>query len=218
MEKKLMNDKPPSDNELWKFMRKQSKPYKFEFARDIQPLRVSVERKIIYINKEVLTTVIAELVKHGLDWKEIMRKNLLHEKTHEKYQKWIYKWGVGAVSYGWLPSYLIDIVIDKIHFKDDERYQKWLLADSRHAFKDIKKNLRKLFPRVPDRPHFLYNQAACWVATDAVTLDEVANLYPEKADYIVQMSRLFDRIKNEQDLEWAFPQAKRFYLENFKKV
>ena len=208
----------PSEKEVLKFMRRESKPYKFECSKDIQPLRVNVERKIIYVNRKVLMNVISDLVKHSLDWKNVMRKSLLHEKTHEKYQKWIYKWGVGAVSYGWLPSYLIDIVIDKIHFKDNERYQKWLLADSRHAFKDIKKNLRKLFPRVSDRPHFLYNQAAYWVATDAVTLDEVANLYPEKADYIVQMSRLFDRIKNEQDLEWAFPQAKRLHLENFKKV
>jgi len=205
----------PSPKEVWKFMVKESKPYTFEFAKDIQPLRVNVERKIIYVNKKVLMNVIADLVKHDLDWKEIMRKNLLHEKAHEKYQKWIYKWRVGAADYGWLASYLVDIVIDKIQFKDDERYQKWLLIDSRHAFEDIKRDIWKLFPRVSDRPHFLYNQAAYWVATGAMTLDEVADLYPEKADYIVEMSQLFSRIKSENDLEWAFPQAKRIYFKNF---
>lgn len=179
---------------------------------------MNVERKIIYVNKDVLMNVIADLVEHGLDWKEIMRKNLLHEKTHEKYQKWIYKWHVGAADYGWLASYLIDIIIDKIHFKDDKRYQKWLLADSKHAFKDIKKNIWDLFPKVSSRPHFLYNQAAYWVAIDAVTLDEVASIYPEKADHIVEMLQLFSEIKNETDLEWAFPQAKRIYLKNFKMV
>jgi len=82
----------------------------------------------------------------------------------------------------------------------------------------MRRDIWDIFPTVASRPHFLYNQAAYWVATGAITLDEAANLYPEKADYIVQMSRLFGRIKNEQDLEWAFPQAKRLHLENFKKV
>jgi len=62
------------------------------------------------------------------------------------------------------------------------------------------------------RPHFLYNQAAYWVAIGAITLDEAANLYPERTDYIVEMSELFRRIKSEQDLDWAFLEAKRLYL------
>jgi len=43
-------------------------------------------------------------------------------------------------------------------------------------------------------------------------LDEAANLYPERTDYIVEMSELFRRIKSEQDLDWAFLEAKRLYL------
>jgi hypothetical protein len=207
----------PSEKEVLKFMRDESKPYEFELVKDIQPLRVSVERKVIYVNKNVLLSVIADLVKHGVDWKEIMRKNLQHEKAHEKYQKWIYKWSVGAADHGWLASYLVDIVIDKIHFKSDERYQKWLLADSRHAFKNIKKEIWELFPRVSDRAEFLYNQAAYWVATGAVSLDEAVNLYPEKADYIVEMSQLFSKVRSEEDLEWAFLQAKKIYFEHFSK-
>jgi hypothetical protein len=62
----------------------------------------------------------------------------------------------------------------------------------------------------------LYNQAAYWVATEAVSLDEAVNLYPEKADYIVEMSQLFSKIRNEEDLEWAFPQAKNIYFEHFQ--
>jgi hypothetical protein len=208
----------PSEKEVLEFMHEESKPYAFEFAKDIQPLRVSVERKVIYVNREVLLNVIADLVKHGLDWKEIMRNNLQHEKAHEKYQKWAYKWRVGAADYGWLTSYLIDIVIDKIYFKDNKRYQKWLLTDSRHAFENIKKEIWELFPRVSDRVHFLYNQAAYWVATGTVSLDEAVNLYPEKADYIVEMSQLFSKIKIEEDLEWAFSKAKEIYFESLAKV
>jgi len=196
-------------------MSKESKPYKFEFVKDVQPLRVSIDRKTIYVNERVLMKVVKDLVKAGLDWKEIMRKNIMHEKAHEQYYKWNRKWKVPAREYGWLASYLTDIVIDRIHFKNNTPYQKWLLADSRHAFEKMKKDIWGLFPTVTMRPHFLYNQAAYWVATDAITLDEATNLYPEKADYIVQMSRLFKKIKSERDLEWAFPEAKRIYLNNF---
>jgi thiamine monophosphate synthase len=69
---------------------------------------------------------------------------------------------------------------------------------------------------VDERPHFLYNQAACWVAIGAITLDEAASLYAEKADYIVEMSQLFIRVKKEEDLEWAFTQAKMIYFKTFK--
>jgi len=193
-------------------MSKESEPYKFEYIRDIQPLRVSIDRKTIYVNKGVLMNVIEDLVKAGLDWKEIMRKNLTHEKAHERYYKWNLRWGVAATEYGWLASYLTDVVIDKIHFKDHARYQKWLLADSRHAFEKTKKDIWNLFPLVDMRPHFLYNQAAYWVAIGAITLDEAANLYPERADYIAEMSELFKRIEREEDLEWAFPEAKSIYL------
>jgi len=193
-------------------MSKESKPYKFEYVKDPQPLRVSIDRKTIYVNREVLMNVIKGLVKAGLDWKGIMRKNLTHEKAHEQYYKWNLKWGVAATEYGWLASYLTDIVIDKIHLKDNARYQKWLLADSRHAFETTRKDIWSLFPTVAMRPHFLYNQAAYWVTIGAITLDEATNLYPERADYIIEMSELFKRIKSEEDLEWAFPEAKGIYL------
>ena len=62
------------------------------------------------------------------------------------------------------------------------------------------------------RPHFLYNQAAYWVTIGAITLDEATNLYPEMADYIVEIAELFKKIKSEQDLEWVFPKAKGIYL------
>jgi hypothetical protein len=208
----------PSRKEVFKFMSQEAHPYKFEYVKDNQPLRVSVARKTIYINEKVLLHTIKEIVNAGLDWKEVMRKNIKHEQAHEKFFKCNLKWaaiGGTAESYGWLASYLTDIVIDKIYYANDSNYQKWLIADSRHAFESIRKDIWNLFPTIASRPHFLYNQAAYWVAIGAVTLDEAIALYPEKTDYIVQMSELFKKIKSEGDLEWAFPQAKRMYLNGF---
>lgn len=205
----------PSKKEVWKFMFKESKPYKFEYVKEIQPLRVSIERKTVYVNEDVLIKVIRRLVETGLDWKKIMRKNLMHEKAHKRYFKWNQRWGVAASKYGWLASYLTDIIIDKIHFGDNAWYQKWLLADSRHAFETMRKDIWDIFPTVASRPDVLYTQASYWVAMGAITLDEAANLYSEKADYIVELSEMFKKIKSEQDLEWAFPKAKRIYLKRF---
>jgi hypothetical protein len=196
-------------------MSRESKPYRFEYVKEPQPLRINVERKVIYVNKEVLISVIEDLVKAGLDWKEVMRKNLQHEKAHERYFKWNLRWNVNAADYGWLPSFLIDIVIDKIHFKNDAWYQKWLLADGRHAFEITRKDIWDIVPTISARPHFLYNQAAYWVAIGAIKLDEAIDLFPEKADYIIEMSELFNRIKGEGDLEWAYPEARRIYLKHF---
>jgi len=207
-----------SEKEIWEFMSGESRPYRFEYVEGAEPLRISVERKVIYVNKEVLISVIEDLVKAGLDWKEIMRKNLQHEKAHEQYFKWNLKWKVGAADYGWLPSFLTDIVIDKIQFANDAWYQKWLLADAHHAFEITRRDIWHIVPRVSARPHFLYTQAAYWVAMGAITLDEAKDLYPEKADYIIEMSELFNRIKSEEDLEWAFPEAKGIYLKRFLLV
>ena len=203
----------PSEEEVLEFMREESKPYRFEYAEDVQPLRISIERKTIYVNRDVLMNAIRRLVEAELDWKEIMRKNLMHEKAHERYYKWNLRWNVPATKYGWLTSFLIDVVIDKLYFKDNNRYQEWLLLDSRRAFKTIKNHVGNRFPLAATRPDSLYNQAAYWVAIRAITLDEAADLYPEKADYIVEISELFKQIKCEEDLEWAFLEAKRIYLE-----
>jgi hypothetical protein len=208
----------PSRKEVFKFLTREARPYKFEYVKDNQPLRVSVERKTIYINENVLLTTIKQLVNAGLDWKEVMRKNLRHEKAHEKFFKWNLKWaasGAGAESYGWLASYLTDYVIDKIYYAKDQNYQKWLLADSRHAFESLRKEVWDLFPTIASRPHFLYNQAAYWIVIGAITLDEALKLYPEKTSYIVELLQLFNKIKSEQDLEWAFTEAKRLYLKHF---
>jgi len=205
----------PLEKEIWEFMSRESRPYKFEYVEKVEPLRISVERKVIYVNKEVLISVIEGLVKAGLDWKEVMRKNLQHEKAHERYFKWNLKWKVDAANYGWLPSFLIDIVIDKIQFINDAWYQKWLLTDARHAFETTRREVWDIVPTISARPHFLYNQAAYWVAIGAITLDEVTDLYPEKRDYIIEMSELFNRIKSEEDLEWAYPEAKGIYLKRF---
>jgi len=203
----------PSHEEVRRFMTEESKPYRFEFVKEVQPLRISIERRVIYVNKEVLMKVIKDTVKAGLDWKEVMRTTLKHEKAHERFHKWILKWMVPVAEYGWIPSFLIDIIIDKIHFKDDVRYQRWLRAEARRAFETTQRDIWSLFPEVAMRPHFLYNQAAYWVAMGAITLEEATDLYPEKIDYIVEMSQLFKKIKSEEDLEWAFPKAKRIYLE-----
>lgn len=208
----------PSRKEIYKFMIREARPYKFEYVKDNQPLRVGVERKTIYINENVLLTTIKQLVEAELDWKEVMRKNLQHEKAHEKFFKWNLKWaasGADAESYGWLASYLTDYVIDRIYYAEDKNYQKWLLADSRHAFESIRKEIWDLFPTIDLRPHFLYNQTAYWVAIGAITLDEALGLYPEKANYIMELLQLFNKIKSEQDLDWAFKEAKRHYLKHF---
>lgn len=213
-----IKNKMPSRKEIFKFMVREARPFKFEYVKDNQPLRVSVERRTIYINENVLLTTIKQLVEAGLNWKEVMRKNLQHEKAHEKFFKWNLKWaasGAGAESYGWLASYLTDYVIDRIYYAKDENYQKWLLADSRHTFESLRKEIWDLFPTVDLRPHFLYNQAAYWVAIGAITLDEALKLYPEKTTYIMELLQLLKRIKSEQDLEWAFTEAKRLYLKHF---
>jgi hypothetical protein len=208
----------PSKKQVLDFMIAQSHPYRFEYAKDIQPLRVSVERKVIYVNEKVLMDVIRRLVKDGLDWKEIMRKNTQHEKAHERFFKWNIKWGVSAADYGWLASYLTDIVIDKIYFAEDASFQKALIADCKHAFKEIKRDIWSIFPTASARAPFLYTQAAYWVTIGAITLDEASDLYPEKIDFIVQMSHLFSKVANENDLEWAFPQAKMIYFRSFGKA
>jgi DNA repair photolyase len=110
---------------------------------------------------------------------------------------------------------MVAIVIDKIYYANDSQYQKWLVADSRHAFNVTKRDLWKLFPNLHNRPPFLYNQAAYWVAIGAITLEEAIGLYPEKADYIIELSQLFQKIKSEKDLEWAFPQAKALFFKHF---
>jgi hypothetical protein len=214
MDKKNMH--VPSRKEVFQFMVQESHPYRFEYVKDIQPLRVSIERKTIYVNEDVMMGVVEELVKATLDWKGVMRKNLLHEKAHEKFFKWNRKWRIGAEDCGWLASYLTDIVIDKIYFTKNSNYRKWLLADSRHTFESISKEIWDLFPIVASRARFLYNQAAYWVSVGAITLDEAADLYAEKADYIVEMSQLFNKIKTEEDLEWAFPKAKEIYTRHFQ--
>lgn len=61
----------PSEKEVLKFMRRESKPYKFEFAKDIQPLRVNVERKIIYVNKDVLMNEIMRQTDQAIEDKQI---------------------------------------------------------------------------------------------------------------------------------------------------
>ncbi len=199
-------------------MSREARPYKFEYVKDNQPLRVSVERKTIYVNEQVLLSVIRDLINAGLDWKQVMRKNLQHEKAHERFFKWNLKWaklGGTAESYGWLASYLTDIVIDKIYYAKNSDYQKWLLADSRYAFESIRKEIWNFYPAISSRPHFLYNQAAYWVVIGAITLEEAFDLYPEKANYIADLVRLFKKIKNEQDLEWAFLKAKAIYQKHF---
>jgi hypothetical protein len=213
--------KMPSRKEIFKFMTEEAKPYKFEYVEDNQPLRVSVERKTIYINEKVLLTAIKQLIDAGLDWKEVMRKNLQHEKAHEKFFKWNLRWaasGAGAESYGWLASYLTDYVIDKIYYAEDKNYQKWLLADSRHTFETLRKEIWDLFPTINMRPHFLYNQAAYWVAIGAISLAEALGLYPEKTDYILGLIQLFKKIKSEEDLDWAFIEAKKLFLKHFSHV
>ncbi len=205
----------PSRKEIFDFMIREAQPYRFEYVERMEPLRVNVERKTIYVNEKVLIDVIKGLTRAGLDWNEIMRKNIKHEKAHEKYFKWNLKWKVGGAEHGWLASYLTDIVIDRIHFADDMNYQEWLLQDSRQAYKDIGKELWKLFPALRLRPHFLYNQAAYWIAIRAITLEEAVDIYPEKTNYIIDMSRLFESIKSEEDLEWAYSKALRIYLGSF---
>ena len=215
---KKLKQEMPSRKEVFKFMTKESQPYKFEYVKEKQPLRVNVGKKVIYVNEQVLLSVIKDIINAGLDWKEVMRKNLKHEKAHEKFFEWNLKWassGGRAESYGWLASYLTDIVIDKLYYANDSQYQKWLIADSRHAFNITKRDLWELFPNPHNRPPFLYNQAAYWVAIGAITLEEATELYPEKADYIIELSQLFSRIKSEKDLEWAFPQAKALFFKHF---
>lgn len=206
----------PSRKEAFKFMAQEASPYKFEYAKDVQPLRVSVDRKVIYINEKTLMNLIKDLVNDNLDWKEVMKRKLRHEKAHEKFFKWNQEWGVGGKEYGWLASYLTDIVIDRIYFAKDANYRRWLLADSRHGFKGISKEIWRIFPVVDSRAHFLYNQAAYWIAIGAITLGEAIELYPEKTLYVTEMSQLLNKIKNEEDLEWAFPRAKKMYIENFR--
>ena len=202
----------PSEYEILTYMKNESKPYKFEYIEANQPLRISIERKTIYINKKVLFKTIENLMKHGLDWKKIMRYNIFHEKAHEKFYKWNVKWNVSAIEYGWLTSFLIDIVIDNIYLKKNKEYQNWIQRDYRSAFKTIKKCLWTEFPVIDKRPIVLYHQTACWLALDIISIDEAAELYAEKIDYILQLSLLFKKIKKETDLEWAFPKAKLIYL------
>jgi len=206
----------PSRKEIFDFMIGESRPYGFEYVRDMQPIRVSVDRRAIYVNEEFLIKVIRKLARAGLDWKQVMRKNIKHEKAHERYLKWNLRWGVSATEHGWLASYLTDIVIDKMHFASDKDFQKWLILDSRHVYEDTAGELWKRFPTLSSRPHFLYNQAAYWVAIGAITLDEAADAYPEKADYITEMFQLFNKIEREEDLEWAFPKAKEIYRDHFR--
>lgn len=137
-------------------------------------------------------------------------------KAHQKFFKWNRKWGVGAEDYGWLASYLTDIVIDKIHFARDNNYRKWLLVDSHHAFEYISKEIWNIFPTIASRARFLYTQAAYWVAIGAISLGEACDLYPEKADYITEMSQLFNKIEREEDLEWAFTKAKEICFRHFQ--
>jgi len=207
--------KLPSEEEILEFMRKESDPYTFELTEELEPLRVNIENRTIYINKDVLISEVRRMAEAGINWKLVWRKNLQHEKAHEQYQEWKSKFCTSATEYGWLLNYLIDFVIDSIHFKNDVWYRKWLLVDARYAYEKMKKDLSNDFPDPASRPHFLYNQAAYWVAIDAITLDEALDLYPEKADYILELSLLFKKIKKEQDLEWAFTEAKRLYLKHF---
>jgi len=48
---------------------------------------------------------------------------------------------------------------------------------------------------------------------EVISLDEATDLYPEMADYITELSQLFRRIESEEDLEWAYPAARRLFLE-----
>ena len=210
------NMQVPSRKEVFQFMVQKSHPYKFEYVKDSQPLRVSIERKTIYVNEDVMMAVIEDLVKATVDWKGVMRKNLLHEKAHEKFIKWNRKWHIGAEECGWLASYLTDILIDKIYFAENSNYRKWLLVDSRHTFEGTSKQIWDIFSTVATRPRFLYNQAAYWVSVGAITLDQAVDIYPEKADYIVEMSQLFNKIRTEEDLEWAFPKAMEIYTRQFQ--
>lgn len=205
----------PSQKEIFDFMIEESRPFGFEYVRDMQPIRVSVDRRAIYVNEEFLIKVIGKLARAGLDWKQIMRKNIKHEKAHERYLKWNVGWGVSATEHGWLASYLTDIVIDKIHFANDKVFQRWLHLDSRHVYEDTARELWKRFPSLSSRPHFLYNQAAYWTSTGAITLEEAVDLYPERACYIMEMSHLFDGIKSEEDLKWAYSKALRIYFASF---
>lgn len=208
----------PSQKEIFDFLVEESHPYRFEFVPDMQPMRVSVEERIIYANADFMVKVVGKIVGAGLDWKQIMKKNIKHEKTHERYLKWNVKWGVGATAHGWLASFLTDIVIDRIHFRCDKDFQKWLHLDSRHVYEDTARRLEKRFPNLSSRPHFLYTQAAYWISIKAITLEEAVSLYPERVLYIMELSQLFDEIKSEGDLEWAYPKALRIYFANFKTL
>jgi hypothetical protein len=205
----------PAQSEILEFMRRESRPYKFELTEELEPLRVNIENKTIYINKDILLNEVKRMVEAGINWRGIWRKNFQHEKAHEKYSEWKSKLASSATEYGWLLNYLVDLVIDKIHFKDNSRYRKWLLIDARYAYETMKKNLSREFPNFETRPQFFYNQAAYWIAIGAVTLEEAIELYPEKANYIAELAQLFRKIKSEQDLEWAFIGAKNLFLKHF---
>jgi hypothetical protein len=216
LEMKYGNKKVPSEKEVLDFVRSEAKPYKFAYTVEPQPLRVSSEQGIIFVNKGVLIDSITLTVKGGLDWKENLRIMIMHEKAHEKFSHWEYEWGVGSMDYGGLPNVLQDLLIDKIHFAEDKAYQKVWLENSRLAYHNTLDLIRDLFPTTDEIPHMLYNQAAYWITLGAISIDEAASLYPEKADYVVQISHLLNKIKCEKDLEWAWPEAKRIYLRNFQ--
>ena len=207
--------KLPSEREILRFMTEVAKPYRFQLVEEIEPLRVDTERQVIYINKKLLIDEIIRMAKDELNWREIWRRYLIHEKAHEGHDKWKRRWGAKVESYGWLLNFLLDIVVDKVYFNHDEWYQKWLHKDIDYAYKRMKKELKEAFPDPSRRPHFLYNQAAYWVALGAKTLDEVADLYPESIDYISEMADLMSKIEKEEDLNWVMPEAKRIYFEYF---
>jgi hypothetical protein len=46
-------------------------------------------------------------------------------------------------------------------------------------------------------------------------LEEAVDIYPEKANYIVGVSRLLDGIKSEEDLGWANSKSLRIHFGSF---
>lgn len=204
----------PSEKEVLEFMIEETKPYEFRYVKG-HPLRVDIKNKIVFVDQDTLMMGIQQQIKDGFDWKQVMKQQILHEKTHEEYIKWEYKWCVSSAQYGGLSNILQDIVIDKIHFADNKSYQEIMIEHSRAAYRLIIREIPNIFPSVDSIPHVFYNQAASWVALGVITVKEAADLYPEKADYIVEMSHLFGKIKTEDDLEWAFRQAKMIFLKHF---
>jgi len=209
----------PSISELRAFMERAVAPLRFEH-RPGQPLKVSVEERVIYIDLYVLQEAVAGWIKHGWDWREQLDANIKHEKAHFKVHPYMAT-GLGKLDpkqirearitreeLTSLMSFLADYVIDHIYYGGDAEYQRIMRRDMVVTYEEYAKmtryERREMLRLIGFSP---YHAVAYYLAIGVIGWERIRKDFAEQRTFIREYADLMRGIKADRDLVDAIPKA-----------